>query len=790
MNFNINAPKKLDTKNNFDIFSKDFLSNYSDFPEHMNDLGKFVYLRTYSRYNRDEQRRETWKETVKRSAEYNLWMELEHCVRNGITITKQRRERMKREAIELFESIYNLDQFLAGRTLWAGDIHNEKLKAIGLSQFNCSHVIIDKIDNVTEVFYALMVGTGVGISCRLEHAEHLEPVRAYGYDVEFKPYEFVGIDGLLEFTELSVEGKTATITVGDSKVGWVDSLLQFLKVIKDPFFKDIEKIVFDFNYVRPAGRPLKGFGGTASGPQPLQEMFEGIVKVLRNQMDPTQKPLEVVEGDYVKLRPIHVLDICNLIGYNVVVGGVRRTAEIYLFSPEDYETVFSKFLMNGIYTDDQAKLLQEIVNYLDEKGIPYPVKNVETAFTDYNSNGAYYGTGLHHRRMSNNSVAFIDKPNKDYVMFLCKMMQLEGEPGMINLYEAARRYLKNMGIDRPDHETIVEIAKQLGLNPCAEIILTSRGVCNLTTINVKNFVIKTDRGYKLDVEGLLKAQARSARSGLRMTLVELELDEWDKTLKVHRLTGCSLTGWQDAMAMVEYDLKEQEKLLKRLRQIGWDAVKQYASELRIPNPLFVTAIKPEGTLSQVAGGVSSGLHFSHSPHFIRRIRINSKDPLALAVRDSGWQINPEVGTQGKDYYEQMDNARTWVIDFPIKSGSEISKEDVTALEQFEIYRMFQRSYTDMNTSNTITVKPGEWEDLFMKIYNNWDEYVGVSFLALDGGTYQLAPYEAISEEQYERMTDIFKPLRTDLLAQYDRELYSEELDDSVESCEGGACPVR
>ena len=362
--------------------------------------------------------------------------------------------------------------------------------------------------------------------------------------------------------------------------------------------------------------------------------------------------------------------------------------------------------------------------------------------------------------------------------------------GMINLYEAARRYLKNMGVDRPDHETIVEIAKGLGLNPCAEIILTSRGVCNLTTINVKNFVIKTDRGYVLDVEGLLKAQSLSARSGLRMTLVELELEEWDKTLKVHRLTGCSLTGWQDAMAMIGYDLHKQEKLLKRLRQTGWDAVKQYASELRIPCPLFVTAIKPEGTLSQVAGGVSSGLHFSHSPYFIRRIRINAKDPLALAVRDSGWIVNPEVGTPGKDYYEQMENARTLVIDFPIKSGSTISKEDVSALEQFEIYRMFQRSYTDMNTSNTITVKPGEWEDLFMKIYNNWDEYVGVSFLALDGGTYQLAPYEAISEEKYEKITSIFKPLRTDLLAKYDIDLYSEVLDDSIESCDAGVCPVR
>lgn len=776
---------------NFEVFSKDFLTNYSDFPEHMNDLGKFVYLRTYSRYIKEIGRRETWKETVKRAVEYNMIMEFEHCVRNNIPVTKQRRERMKREAVELFESIYNLDQFLAGRTLWAGDIHNQKLKKIGLSQFNCAHIIIDSFKAISELFYALMAGTGVGITCRLEHAKALPPIRAYGYEVEFKPYEFVGIDGALEETCVSIKDNTVTIIIGDSKQGWMQSLSEFFNLLTDNKFNNIKKIIFDLNYVRPLGRPLKGFGGTASGPEPLKEMFEGIVKVLRNEMDSELTPPEKVDEEYVKIRPIHVLDICNLVGYNVCVGGVRRAAEIFLFSPEDYETIFAKFLLNGIYNNEQYNILTEIIEYLEENKIPYPKKRVNTAMKLYKDKGYYEGTGLHHRRMSNNSIAFIEKPSMDFLMFLKNMVKLEGEPGIVNLYEAARRYLKAMGIDRPDHETIVQIAQQLGLNPCAEVILTSRGVCNLTTINVKNFVVQTSRGdYVLDVEGLLKAQARSARAGLRMTLVELELPEWDKTLKIHRLTGCSLTGWQDAMAMVDYNMKEQEKLLKRLRETGRAAVRQYASELRIPEPLFVTTIKPEGTLSQVAGGVSSGLHFSHAPCFIRRIRISAKDPLALAVRDSGWIINPEVGTPGKDYYEQMENARTLVIDFPIKSGAKRNKEDVSALEQFEIYRMFQRSYTDMNTSNTITVKPHEWDELFMKIYNNWQEYVGVSFLALDGGTYQLAPYETITDEQYNKMTQIHKPLRLDLLSQYDQELYSDVLDTDDTECVGGVCPVR
>jgi adenosylcobalamin-dependent ribonucleoside-triphosphate reductase len=779
------------------LFSQDFLSNYADFSPRMNDLGAFVYLRTYSRYLPEKKRREVWKETVKRAVEFNIMQEWEHCNRIGMPVTKQRRERMQEEAIEFFESMYNLNQFLSGRTMWAGDYNNKGIQKFAMANFNCAYTKISKWDDLGDLFYALLVGTGAGFGCRLEDAKQLLPVRNKGYQLIFEPYEYVGHPGLKDESFI-VEGERAvTIVIGDSKEGWVKALNLFFEVLTNRRYNTKEFIRLNFNYIRPSGTPLKTFGGTASGPEPLREMFEGIYKTIRNELDPENlEPLEIDSSNaqYARVRPIHIMDIANLIGYNVVVGGVRRTAEIFLLDPNDYESVFAKFGLNGLWTAEHYNKFLEIEKAVLQASIPYPRVRFEKMKIDFKTKGFYEGTGLHHRRMSNNSVAFIDKPNREYVMMLCDMMQLEGEPGMINLYEAARRILKAQGVKRPDHESIVTIAQEIGVNPCAEIILFSKGLCNLTTINVKNFVheVKSYKGsrYVLDREGLIKAQRLSARAGLRMTLIQLELPEWHRVQSMTRLTGCSMTGYQDAMEMLGWDQSQQDELLDVLKKVSHDAVEQYADELRIPIPLFVTTIKPEGTLSQVAGGVSPGLHFSHAPYHIRRIRINSKDPLALAVRDSGWTISPEVGTHGTDYYEQMSNARTWVVDFPVATGSKRTKEDVSALEQFEIYRHFQRNYTDMNTSNTITVKPDEWRELFEKIFHNWEEYVGVSFLALDGGTYQLAPYETISKNEFEDMSSIYKPLRLDMLAKYDVELYSDQLDEVMEGCENGACPIR
>lgn len=376
--------------------------------------------------------------------------------------------------------------------------------------------------------------------------------------------------------------------------------------------------------------------------------------------------------------------------------------------------------------------------------------------------------------MSNNSIYQEEKPSRERIHELFESIRTSGEPGIINVKAAQKR--------RKDFA---------GVNPCGEVLLPPNAVCNLTTVNMTAFV---DDYGNVDFEALEEAFILSARAGYRMTCVDLELDGWDEVHHRDRLTGCSMTGWQDFMSKVRLGLKSEEneeawkkRTLTWLNDVVSSAGKTIARELGTPVPLLMTSVKPEGSLSLVANGVSPGVHWQHSPYFIRRIRVNAHDPLALTAKELGWQIHPEVG-------QDMETATTIVIDFPVYSPATVTKADIPAVEQLKEYILFQENYTDMNTSNTITVKPEEWKEVEDFVYEHWDDILGVTFLELNSTYYPLMPYEECTKEEYEALKSKMKPFDPHLLNELELSTRNmgkefEILDDRAE-CVAGVCPIR
>lgn len=852
--------------------NKDYYTSLPDFPPHMTPIGTFTALRTYSRYLQKEGRREVWKEVTKRAAEYSVGLEVKHRKKLNLPIDWKK---LNEEVLRLFKNMYNLRQAVSGRTLWVGGADTGVAEKFPLANFNCSFTNIGNPyepsknwDDLAELFYLLLVGTGVGFKILPRMAKNLPALRndftlvhdeyeplppwlraekteLFSYHTDrydknqFRPFQTLEDN----FDEMELDN-AILIRVGDSKEGWVDALRLFFEILSKPSYDWVQEIRFNYDSVRPAGERLKTFGGTASGPEPLREMFDLFFDVIHEKLDPSLDPLERVGENRVRLRPVHIIDMANGIGKNVVVGGVRRTSEIAIFSGDpgeiDWESLYMKLGINGIFGDTKEEAearfahLEAIRRYATENNFPLPNffdelatkyydvlwqdENGETqkaTFTNENEAVAFaeekgvedyipipYNTTrqyLDHRRMSNNSMAFhTPHPPNERLLGLVKLiMQFEGEPGFINLYTAAKRRLGAIGIIDP--EIITEHAYMIGLNPCAEIILYSKGVCNLTTVNVRAFVYHENGKARLDLNGLIEAQQLSARAGLRMTLATLELPAWNEVQQRDRLLGMSLTGWQDAMSELGYSVTQQERLLRILRDVAHTTANKYADELRVNRPLLVTTIKPEGTLSVVFGAVSSGLHVSHAPYYLRRIRINALDPLAKTVLHlKGWKVYAEVGTDNK-YTEKelakpevIAKAKTLVIDFPVKSGAKKTKAETLVDEQFDTYFMFQRHYVDHNASITVHIqeKYSEWDRAMERIYEGWNHFVGVSFISLDNNTYTLTPYETIDEKTYEERWNAMEPFDFEKLKKFDRPIADDSSLEGMADCDSGACAIR
>ena len=680
------------------LLSREFLSPYKHAPNPMGQLGAFVYTRTYSRFLPRLGRREFWWETVRRAVEYNC------------SLAPTPRE----EAEKLFDNIYHMRQFLSGRTLWVGGTPVAEMYP--MANYNCAFTVIDNFTAYHDLFYLLMVGSGVGVRVLQSDADKLPPVRT-DLEILHKSYDPVPPYARLEYTDLTFAHDTATLTVGDSKEGWAQALTHYFDLLSNREYRKIHRLIVVYDSIRPKGEKLRTFGGTASGYGSMMSMLDKIHKVVA--------AAGKREGTvWTALRPIDLLDIANIIGENVVSGGVRRTSEIGLIDADDQTCIQAK-----------SNLYRQVRGHWEiDKSIA-------------------------HRQMSNNSIYYRHKPTREKLHWHLQQMRYSGEPGWINEEAGAKR--------RPNFN---------GCNPCGEILLDSNGLCNLTTVNVMAFV----RDGKLDRKALLEAQRLSVRAGYRMTCRELELFRWNAVQQRDRLLGCSLTGWQDMVNATGLDRDAQIALLEELRETAHTAAKSIAARLGGNEPLLVTTLKPEGTLSLLPT-VSSGVHYSHAPYYIRRVRITAADPLCKVCEDLGYPVLPEVG-------QDPDDPITKVVEFPVKAPEGRVKADVSAIEQLETYKMFMQHYVDHNCSITVHVRENEWDAVEQWVWDNWDDVVALSFLSYDDSFYELMPYEAITQAEYERRLSEMKPFNPSLLSRYEQE--ETELDIGDSECVNGVCPVR
>ena len=622
----------------------------------MTDYQKFIATSRYARWLPDENRRETWAETVDRY--------VDNIVGN------------KGPATEIRNAILNMDIMPSMRSVMtAGEAANRD----NTCMYNCSYLPVDDVKSFDEAMFILLCGTGVGFSVERQYVSKLPDV----------PNEILASDNV--------------IVVDDSKEGWAYALRDLLHYL---WLGDIP--IYDVSKVRPAGAKLKTFGGRASGPAPLVELFEFTIATFK-----------AAQGR--KLTSIECHDIMCKIGEVVVVGGVRRSAMISLSN----------------LSDDRMR---------------------------HAKSGQWWVTDGQ-RGLANNSVCYTDKPDMESFMreWLALMESKSGERGIFNRQAAVNQASKNgrRDVDGFDY----------GTNPCSEIILRPYQFCNLSEV-----ICRSD-----DTLETLKEKVRLATivGTIQSTYTHFPYlrNIWHNNTDAERLLGVSLTGIMDCNELNNND-RTLPAILDTLKQTAIDTNKEWAAKLGIPVSAAITCVKPSGTVSQLTD-TASGIHARHSEYYIRTVRGDNKDPMTEFMIAQGIPNEPDI----------MKPDATTVFSFPVKSpDGAVTRNDMTAIEQLELWLTYQRYWCEHKPSVTVSVKDEEWMEVGAWVWRHFDEVSGISFLPHSDHSYKQAPYQECDKDTWQAMVDIM-PSAIDWSG-----LSEFEVDDTTKgsqqlACSAGVCEI-
>lgn len=367
------------------------------------------------------------------------------------------------------------------------------------------------------------------------------------------------------------------------------------------------------------------------------------------------------------------------------------------------------------------------------------------------------------RSMANNSAVYEVKPSADEFLkeWTSLVASKSGERGIFNRGDLDKQIPKR----RWDK---IKTQKQVGVNPCGEIYLRSKQFCNLTSI-----VVRPDDEMKS-----MKRKMRLATilGTYQATLTHFPYlsKEWKENCEEEQLLGVSITGYYDN------EIVRNDKNLDELRNEALIVNRKYAKRFGRNPSTAITCVKPHGNSGQLLG-VGSGMHPWYSKYYIRRVRISANDPLLKLAQDQRVPIMPEVGYS-------TSNASTMVMEFPCRApeGAVLSK-DVSALEMLHEWLRLKKHFTEHNPSVTIYVNDSEWLSVANFVYENWEIVGGLSFLPKNDHVYQLAPYEEITKEEYERRVKELGHLdfsKLMIYEQQDKTIGAKEL-----GCAGGTCEI-
>lgn len=368
------------------------------------------------------------------------------------------------------------------------------------------------------------------------------------------------------------------------------------------------------------------------------------------------------------------------------------------------------------------------------------------------------------RSLANNSAVYVEKPTS--AEFLSEWISLmksgSGERGIFNRGSLAKQLPKRRW------EKFEKDATSCGVNPCGEIVLKSKQFCNLTEVVARAGDTEQDLMVKVRLATILGTYQAS------LTHFPYLSEECKENCEEEALLGVSITGQWDCRTV------RQPEMMRKLKEEAVRVNKEYAKRFNINRATAVTCVKPSGTVSQLVDS-SSGMHPRHSRYYIRRIRISATDALFKMMKDQGCVYYPEVG-------QTMDTANTYVLEFPVKAPeNSIYKDDQTAIEQLEYWKMVKENYTEHNPSVTISIGEDEWVEVANWLYKNWDIIGGLSFLPRADHVYKLAPYEEITKERYEAMVKNFPKLDFSKIVLYE---HDDETQGSRElACSSGVCEI-